>query len=240
MPLTLLNLIQETCIRTGVPKPASAIGSFDKQVQQMVGLANELVEETLTRGTWQETIRECVFTTVAGEVQGTLDSLAVYGLKYILNETIYNRTLRLPLYGPLSASEWQALKALPNAGPFYKYRIRQNTLHFNPAGVAGQICAFEYESRYAIVAEDGLTYKSQFTKDTDSIVLQEDMMRAGLRWKWKAEKGLAYDEDFRRYETMLNNNLGNDGTKRTLNMSQTRTEYRPGIFVPTGNWNLPT
>lgn len=237
--MSLLTVVQQFCLRTGIPNPTAVLGSANQQVLQVAALANEIVEDLCDRWTWQDLTRETVFTTVAGEDQGNILTLSPDGFLRILQETIYNRSLRLPIFGPLAASQWQALKALPQVGPFNKYRIVRDRLLFMPPGVAGQTCAYEYATSFSILAIDGLTYKSAFTVDTDTFILDERLLTAGLRWKWKYEKGLDYAEDFRRYEALANNASGRDATKQRLNMAGTNDDFQPGIWVPSGNWNVP-
>lgn len=237
--MTILATIQTFCGRTGLPVPQFVVGSQDTQVTQLLALANELVEDLCDRWSWTVLTKEAVFTTVAGEDQGSIDTIAPDGFQRILQETIFNRSLRLPLFGPLMAAQWQALKALPTTGPFYKYRLRGGRLLFNPPGIAGQTCAFEYASSHAVLSLSG-SGKPYFTADTDELLLDERLLQAGLRWRWKAEKGLDYSEEFRRYEELANNAAGRDGTKPRIDMGGGGNDFRPGIWVPSGNWNLST
>jgi len=236
--MNFLDLVNTLRARTGMPQLSAVAANTEPQAVQLLSLVGEVLEDLTQAWTWSELIRESVFTTVDGEDQGAMTTLAPYGFKWVLNATIMNRTLRLPLYGPISPPKWQALKALPNAGPFYKYRIVRGNLLFNPAGVADQTCAFEYASSYAVLGIDGTTYKAYPTADTDTFVLDDVLILAGLRWKWKYEKGLDYAEDFRRYEEMINNAKGRDGTKAVLDLSGGAHQFQPGIFVPSGNWNI--
>lgn len=237
--MTVLSVIQTFCKRSGLPVPNALFGSQDTQIIQLTGLAQEVVEDICDRWTWTELTREATFTTLAVEDQGKLSTIASQGFLRILQDTIYDRTLRRPLYGPVSASEWQARKALPVTGPLYRYRIREGHLLLIPTPAAGHQLAFEYASSYSILASDGATYKSEFTADTDTFILDEKFLQAGLRWKWRSEKGLDYAEELERYESLLNNATGRDGTKPTLNLGDTSLDaYQPGIFVPAGNWPL--
>lgn len=236
--MSLLTTVQTFCRRTGLPVPTVVAASTDTQVIQILALLNEVVEDLCDRWTWQALTREATFTTINGEDQGAITAIAPNGFLRILQETIFNRTLRLPLFGPLAAPKWQNLKALPSTGPFYKYRLRGGRLLFNPVGVAGQTCAFEYATSYAVLAQDGTTYRSSFTADTDTFLLDESLLLAGLRWKWKCEKGLDYAEEFRRFEELANNAAGRDGTKPRLNMGDCTGDFTPGIWVPAGNWNV--
>ena len=237
--MTLLQLVQAFCSRTGIPSPAFVVASTDAQILQIKSLVDEVCEDLTERWVWQDLIAEATFTTVAQEEQGAVSSIAP-GMSRILQETIFNRTLRLPVYGPMSASKWQAIKALPTTGPFYKYRIRGGKLLFNPAPPAGHLCAFEYTSTQMVLSADGTVPKTYATVDDDTFTLDHKLVLAGLRWKWKAEKGLPYAEEFTRYENLGNDANGRDGTKPILSMSEGSSHsVFPGIFVSPGNWNLP-
>jgi hypothetical protein len=62
---------------------------------------------------------------------------------------------------------------------------------------------------------------------------------AGLKWRWKKEKGLDYAEDLRTYETQVKDAMGRDGGKRVLNMNGCPSDAMPGVFIPQGSWQVP-
>lgn len=238
--MNLLTLVQTFCDRTGLPRPSYAISSTDSQVLQIIALVNEVCEDISTRWDWQTLVKEVLFTTIAGEDQGdiyTIMGLERSSFNKISQQTIFNRTLRLPLFGPMTGSKWQAIKALPATGPFYKYRIRGDRLLFNPPAAEGHQCAFEALTTLCVQSDAGDPQIS-FQADTDSFLLDDKLLLAGLRWKWKAEKGLDYAEEFNRYEALGADLASRDATKPTLMMDGGGTDFRPGIFVPSGNWNV--
>jgi hypothetical protein len=138
----------------------------------------------------------------------------------------------------LDARDWQAMKAVTTMGPRYRFRIRGGRLIVNPSPPAGDSWYFEYVSKNWILGADGTTYKQYFTLDTDEILLPEDLVLMGLRWRWKKEKGFDYAEDFRTYETQVKDALGHDGGKPVLFMDDCSRGARPGVFVPDGDWPL--
>lgn len=238
MASTLLQFVQQFCLRTGLPSPASAIASPDDKIRQIVGLLNEVIEELVDRWTWQALTREATFTTVAGEDQGLIATFAPDGFHSIINETIWNRTTRLPVFGPLNSVEWQAQIANPATGPWNQYRIRTGHLIFNPVGTAGQSCFFEYRSNFGIVGA-GSILSDRFLADADTTLFDDKLILAGLRWKWKSEKGLEYGEDMARFESMAKNGASRDGTARVLTMNAGDcVGPKPGIWVPPGNWPM--
>jgi hypothetical protein len=141
--------------------------------------------------------------------------------------------------GPVDPRQWQALKALFVNGPYYRFRIRSGHFLVNPIPPAGEDWYFEYVTKNWILDQDGVTYKQYFTNDADTILMPDELLLMGLRWRWKKEKGLDYAEDFRTYEMQVKDALGWDGAKPILRMDeQMRKGPMPGIFVPQGSWNL--
>lgn len=237
--MTMLSVIQNFCRRTGIPRPATVVGNTDTQALQAMALLEEEGNDLSARGPWQGITFEATHTTLAAEDQGAIATIASNGFRYIKNNTIWDRTDRLPVLGPLNGQDWQSLKAFTVTGPRYQFRIRGGKLLVNPSPTAGHTWAFEYASQNWILGADGTTYKQYFTLDTDTILLPETLVLMGLRWRWKKEKGLDYAEDFQTYEAQVKDALGRDGGKKTLYMDGTgRRGPQPGIFVPEGNWSV--
>lgn len=237
--MTMLAVVQYFCRRTGLPAPTTAAGSTDPQVRQIIALLEEEGNDLSSRGSWQGLTFEASHTTLALEDQGAIATIASNGFRYLKNNTIWDRTTRLPVCGPLDSEEWQALKAWLSTGPRYRFRIRGGKLLVNPAPPASDSWYFEYVSQNWILGADGTTYKQYFTLDTDTILLPETLVLMGLRWRWAREKGLDYAELFRTYEAQVKDAMGRDGGKQNLFMDDTtRRGPRPGIFVPQGSWDV--
>lgn len=239
MSLTLLQIVQEMCGRTGLLKPVVVSGTLDPQTLQFLSLLNEEVEEITRRFDLQEMLAQATFNLVAAESQGTMDAIAGAPVKNILNNVLWNRTTRLPIWGPVRPQLWQWYKALPVTGTLYQYRFRGNELLINPTpATAGDLIAFEYVRKYAVYDAEDAAYKQFFTKDTDTCLLPDDVLIAGLRWRWKREKGLPYAEDKVRYEGIASDHALTDGTKRQLKLTGSDQYLPAGIVIPLNNWNV--
>ena len=238
--MTLLEIVQQFCLRSGIPKPATVTGSTDTQVLQIQALLEEEGNDLATRGDWEALTIEANHTTLAAESQGAIGTIATNGFRYIKNQTIWDRTDRLPVIGPINSRQWQGLKSVVLTGPRYQFRIRGGNLLVNPVPVAGHDWAFEYISKNWIISADGITYKNLFTLDTDEFLLPDTLLLMGLRWRWMREKGLDYSELFSTYEAQIKDMIGRDGGKAVLHMDNTDQIASPGTFIPSGNWNNPS
>lgn len=233
--MTILTVIQNACTINGIPAPSAVVSSLDATPLQMLGMANELLDMISQDARYQAFTAETVFTLIAQEDQGDIATLAP-GIIYSNNLTFYDRTLMRPLYGPVEDDEWQALKALPNPGPFYKFRFRGNRLLINPVPAAPlSEIAFEYKSKY-LVEDAGGMHKQYFTADTDTCIFPEPILQRGLRYRWKQEKGLPYQADEIKFYEMLNNYIAQSKPRRVVNLAEQDQTVKAGVFVPIGNW----
>lgn len=244
---TLLATVQEICGRLAQPVPNTVYGSSDKQVVQMMRLLEEGLDWLGQRGQWQTMIKEVTWLTLANEDQGSLNSATglgsgpsvLQGYDYLLPDTLWDRTNRMPLFGELPDIDWAAMKAWIINGPRFQFRLNNDHFYVNPVPTAGWTWAMNYLSTHTILDTNGTTTKSRFTADTDLVKLPENIVMADLKWRWKKEKGLAYEEDFNTAEAMTVNALARQRPRRKLSMSSQSADSRPQIIVPQGSWNLP-
>jgi len=235
MALTCLQIIQTACKRIGILSPNAAVTATDQQIIQLVALAEEEGQELATRYPWEALQVEATFTTVAAQVQTTLAAITT-GFDYIVNDTIWNRTLRRPVYGPKSQQDWQQSKALQINGPFNSFRIIADAINFYPNPVAGQTCAFEYQSRAWVNTASGTS--DTWTSDTDTPKLDGQLLVLGIIWRWRASKGLDYAEDFTKYERRVADAMARDGSKPKLDMSGALPDIQPVVLVPRGSFGV--
>jgi hypothetical protein len=231
---TCLQIIQSVCRRIGITVPGAVVTNPDLQIQQLLDLSNEEGQEQADRYQWQALQREATFTTVAAQVQTNLDTLTP-GWRYIVNDTIWNRSLRRPVYGPRSQRDWQQQKAMQIAGPLNSFRIIQDAVNFYPVPPAGQTCAFEYMTSYWV---SGTNATQTWMADTDVPVLDDQLLTLGTIWRWKQAKGLNYAEDFAKYERRIADIMARDAAKPMLDMGGIHDSIKPGVFVPAGNFGV--
>lgn len=214
--MSLLTIIQRTCALLTLPVPVAAITSQDKQVAQLVALANEEGDDLASSYNWQALTVEQLFTTTA-TVEQTPAIPA--DLDRFLPDSFFNRTTRRIVTGPITPQQWQALQAWPYLSTVYLcWRERQSDFLVTPTPPAGQIVAYEYVSKNWAKSATG-TPKDQFTADTDTSYLDERLMTLGVRWRFLKAKGLDYAEDFRTYEQNKQQVQGRDGGAKMLSMT---------------------
>lgn len=229
-----LSLIQDVAQRLNIPSPSVVATSTDPAILQLLALCNK-EGEWLANKNWQALTQEATFTTSAQENQGSLSLIAPY-MKNIINDTMWNRDLRRPVFGPMTAQRWEQLKAMVMQGPWNQFQIRGGNILFIPVPVAGQQIWFQYTSRNWCQSPSGMG-QVKFLTDADTLVLRDDLFKLGLEWRWRKAKGLEYAQDFVDYEDFLQDCLATDGTKDVINMGDVKYDIYPGILVPSGSWS---
>lgn len=238
--MSLLTIVQDVCGEIGIPIPTSVVGSNSELVSQLFRLAKREGMELSTGASvglshdWTVLQSETTWTSTATESQGALTTLAP-GFRYIVNETVFDRTQQRQQPGPLSGTVWQWRKAATASGPYPEWRIRNGTLYMYPVPSAGHTMAFEYASSYWC-QDSGGTAKATWTDDSDTARLDEEWFKLGLIWRWRKAKGLDYAEDFRSYQIAVTHAIARDGGKPRLTMNNDRE--MPRVSVPDGNWSV--
>lgn len=239
MAETVLQVVREVSKRIGLGDLTTVYSNGDDGVQQLLALFNEVGQEAVERYRWQWTMRRATFNSIAQESQGNLETLLNVSLDMVSSCTIWDDTLRRPVYGPMTDQNYQVEKSFVGTGPFYNYKIMNNQLLINPVMPAGHSMSCIIRTKYWLVDQTQTVYRNTVGADTDILLLDADTAKLGLKAKWKAEKGLPYAEDLRSYETMLASRAAKTGTQRPLQLDGgSESTWQPGIVVPYGNWNV--
>jgi hypothetical protein len=236
MAQTLLQLCTSFSKRTGLPVQNSTATSAS--YGQLVALLGEVLDEIVSSFNLQSLTSEAVFSATGVTLQGPMGTIAP-GFERLLAKTFFNRTRRVEVPGPLSPTEYQAQRTMPGTGPISWFRIVGDKLYLDPPPAAGEQFAFEYIDRNAVVEAGGAT-KQYPTQDTDTFRVPDAILIAGLRWKWKYEKGLEYAEDFSSFQTLCKNHSNSSNTLRAHSLDGGQLDASPGIIVPTGTWITPS
>lgn len=234
--MTIATIVTDATERIAVTLGGSTVFSNPGETaKQMRALANQDGKELMRRGTWEQLTKEVTFTAIAQEEQ--TNAIPV-DYDHMLNETFYNRTQKRQVVGPLSPTEWQAQKSILATVLYDSYRIRGGSILMIPVPAAGDIYAFEYVSNQWVLDTDDIP-KAAFTADSDTSLIDEELITLGVIWRFLKAKGFDYSEAFRTYELQVSQALGRSGSKRTINFAQ-RVDYgRPRYpGVQDGNWNL--
>lgn len=235
--MSLLTCVQNACDRIGIVRPSAVVASTDQQVLRLLGYAQQEGKDLARKYDWQVLTKETTWESTATAVQ-TSAGLTIIPTDFdrMKDGTFYNRTDKRAVYGPMTPEEWQYDKSVVSRVFIEAYRMRGDQLLLTPADTSGDTLAFEYVSKKWVTQQSG-TATAVWTADTDTAILNEELITLGIVWRFKAAQGFDYAEEFRTYELQCANEYMRDGGSRTLNAAG-RARPRRGFVVPEGNWSL--
>jgi len=234
--MTLLTICQDAANEIGVPSPSTVVGSTDTTNIQLLAAANREGKNLVAGYDWQTLIKEEAHTTLAAESQGDMSTIASDFLRFS-NDTMWNRTTDRKYYGPLNNAQWQRLKASVSSGITNYFRIRGNALLFHPAPPAGQSVYFEYIGKNWAITSGSTANATSYAADSNTTVLDEDLITLGVIWRFLKQKGLPYDNQFQEYRLKLSEKQSKDGAKQIIRMAGPNRLYLP-VNEPEGNFSL--
>jgi hypothetical protein len=173
-------------------------------------LAQEEGLALMGRYPWQALQREYTFTTVAADTQ--TNGLPSDFDNRIIPDTVFNRSTRRRVAGPLSPDEWAQTKASLVTYVNPTFRIRGGTFLMTPNPPAGETVAYEYISKNFCTSSAAVP-QAAWAADGDLGVLDERLMTLGLVWRFRHAKGLPYGEDLALYERRVMDVQMRDGAK---------------------------
>jgi len=235
--MTLLTICQDAAKIIGITAPSAVTSSTDTSVIQLEACVNQEGRAQVRKYEWEVLTKEGSHTTIAAESQGAVTSIASDWGRFS-NNTLWNRTTNRKYYGPISGSQWQQIKAVVSGGITNYFRIRTGLLLMSPTPTAGESVKFEYLSKNWVDTSGGSTANAdKFTGDSQTTVLEEELIVLGVVWRFLKLKGLPYDTQFLEYQTRMTEYTNQDGAKPILRMGGPSRAIL-ALNEPEGNFTL--
>jgi hypothetical protein len=185
------NIVNDAAVEIGLSEVTDPYASTDANIIQLCRLLKSCGREMVHMHDWTHLRKEYTFTTVAGTDTYALPA----DFHDMLDQTWWNRTNRLPVGGPLSAQEWQYLKARLVGVVFtVLFRKMNQQIVLYPDGTStpgGYDIAFEYNSAYwvSVVATPTVLSLDAPAASTDTVWFDGSMMTRFIKWKFLQAKG---------------------------------------------------
>lgn len=145
-----------------------------------------------------------------------------------IDNTMWDRTRYWQMRGPLSPQQWQAVKSsvYSRATIQRRFRFRQTngvqTFWIDPPPTDnGSQLVFEYVSNgWCKNASTGVL-QNQWLADSDLGVIDEYLMRLGVKWRTLERLGMVYDAALADYEREVSKAVAQDGGAGILDLAPT-------------------
>lgn len=156
-----------------------------------------------------------------------------------LDATLWDRSRFWSLRGPQSPQQWQLFKSsvVGRASIQRRFRFRwvagARVFSIDPVPTDnGAELVYEYISNGWCQSTAG-SVQTQWMADSDTTLLDEDLMMLAVRWRVKRGLGFAYQEELGEYEYELRKAISVDGGAAILDLAPSER------LTLLGPWNIP-
>ena len=217
--MTLLTIINDVQKRLGIVVSATVMNDSSPAVKQLVAMAQVEGKDLAQRHPWSALQTRKAWTAVATEDQGALSTVASdMSIKHIRYMTAWNSTTKQQINGPLTGSQWAELKGRGMTPTWPAWRIYGSHFYIIPAPTVADAVQFEYVSKNWCQSSGG-TGQTAWAADTDTGILDEDIMQLGIIWRYRADLGFDYAEAYADYERRVNALMNADAGKPPIYLS---------------------
>lgn len=228
---TLLDLCTETVDGlAGFEMPSTIIGNEDAVAVLLRSVATQVGRELVRLVNWQALKTAHSFATVA--------AVSAYSLpadyQRFANLTFWNTDEDQPLIGPVNGIDWAALnRGLTVLGIRYAFHVSGGFMNLTPTPTDVQNIGYDYYSRYFSTTALGAAQEN-WGADGDLWRLDPDIAVLGMRYRFRARKGLPFAEEKQDYAAAITALQFDDTPKPLIDVSGVPRVRYTGI--PDGNW----
>ena len=154
-------------------------------------------------------------------MQGTDNYALPDGFIAFAQSSHWDRSNWRRVRGPASAAEWQWFKVrLVTPSELNRwFRIQGKRFYMNPTPSVSDVeISYDYFSKNWVQPTEGAD-KDGYTADTDTPLLDEELLTLDLKWRFLQAKGFPAEVEYREWDDMLSTILANSGGARTINMN---------------------
>jgi len=208
--MTILSVTKDVCAAVGVTLPTSVFANLtgNRTMQEMLSLANEMAQRiAYDLRDWTTLKKTQVFT--GDGVKSAFDLPANYK-RMLLTANVWRSTSALqPMTFIPDTDEWIQRRALNRYSAWGEWTMIGGQMLIWPVMAAGVTATFAYADKNCVKLASGGAGDA-FMADGDSYILDERVLKLGMIWQWKAQKGTAYAEDMGTYGDALTTAMGHD------------------------------
>jgi hypothetical protein len=214
--MSVLTAVQQACSTMGLTVPLAVYGSTDREQIELQDVANEVNEGIVRAYDWQVLKKIGTITGDGATQDYTITTFAPDYHRMTQKSTLWVTSRPFyPLEHITDTDLWLGIVTSGLTTTLGQWTIYGGQFHIMPALAAADTAKFYYMSSYSVMPASG-TNKARFTLDTDTFLLNERLLRLGIIWQWKANKGLPYAEDLANFEIAMQSEISRDKGSKIL------------------------
>ena len=228
--MTILDVVKDASSKIGVARPTQLIADTSSTSLELQATIAEVASIIRDRYDWQAYKKIGVLT---GDGSALSFSFPANYARMLKNARMWpSAQPNSALVHYTESDDWLRMTVQDFAAVVGAWTIYENLIHVNIGGVSTPLGLADTVSFFYVTnlqfADNGGTPKAAITADTDTFRLLPDtaaserLLRLGLIYKWKSDKGRPYAQDLSDFEDALAVAMGNDKGSKILTIGRVR------------------
>jgi hypothetical protein len=232
--MSLISVVKDVCFAVGVNPPTSMFAtSIQPRTQaELLSLANEMAQR-IAYNVREWTVLKSVAVLTGDGVKDRFPMPSNYKRMLLTAQVYPSWAPRNPLNFIADTNEWLMRRISQDTGVWGEWTLIGGDMLIVPTVPNGKSVTFAYLDKNCIKLSSGGN-GDQFTNDADEFRLPERLLKLGMIWQWKANKGSPYAEDMGTYSDALMIDAGADGPAPII-VDRRTIEANPVLF----SWTPP-
>lgn len=234
--MTILSVVKDVCAVVGVTLPQSIFSGItgNRTMQEMLALSNEMAQRIAydTRD-WVKLKKVQTFT---GDGVKTAWDLPANYKRMLLTANLWgSANTQTPMMFVPDTDEWLNRRANNMVNSVGEWTMLGGQMLIVPALALGSTAYFAYLDKNCIALAGG-GFGETFAADGDGFALDERVLKLGMIYQWKAQKGAPYAEDMGTFGDALTNVMGRDSPAPII-LGRKSISVNARVAYP---WPVPT
>lgn len=231
--MTILSVIEDACKVIGLDVPEAVASSTTREHVELLQIANEIAERIAKGHEWQTLNR--IHTLTGDGSTEDFDLPSDYD-RMLTKAQVWSSSLETPLSPISDRDKWLGMDVQSFDFVVNAWIIYGGQMHIKPALANAVTAKFFYQSNLLVTPATGGN-TATFTLDDDTFRLDERLLKLGIIWQWRANKGLPYAEDRDNYDSLFERLASHDKGSRMIRVGGARmpkgvkTAYPQSIVV---------
>jgi hypothetical protein len=226
--MTILSVIKDVAKVCGIAVPDAVFSSTDREHVELASLAQEMAERIANGHDWQKLSK---ITTITGDGSTEEFDLPSDYDRMLVKSQVWSSSLETALSPITDLDKWLEIDIKSFDFVVNAWTIYGGQMHVKPALGAGVTAKYFYQSNLIVDPAAGAD-TTTFTADTDSFILDERLLKLGIIWRWKEQKGQPYDEWMADYEELKERLVVRDRGSRMIRVGSVRMPSDVTIAYP--------
>lgn len=209
--MNILAIVQSASLSLDLERPQTVFSSTDRTWQEMADTVNTASRQILDDYDWQRLIKTA---TLLGDGVVTTFALPDDYSRMVKDASLVGQFWRFwPAQQVQSFNQWLELQNYPITEWQQAWMVYGGNLHVMPALPLNESLTYGYISTSVVVGTD----PSTFTADSDTYVLDDELLRLSIIWNWKESKGFDFSADLAKYQERMEKQRFRDvGSRQTI------------------------